>query len=131
MNYYVIPTKVDTLSTNIIKIHIAEGPFDILSIFTNLCNCNMESNIYISSGGKSYRQALEFVLEQTGIVNYEIHMYIDNDVSDDEFYRLFMYKSQYLPANIYIHRNTMKGQKDYGVPLNQICDSVRVIKYYY
>ena len=76
MNYYVIPTKVDTLSTNIIKIHIAEGPFDILSIFTNLCNCNMESNIYI-------------------------------------------------------HRNTMKGQKDYGVPLNQICDSVRVIKYYY
>jgi hypothetical protein len=37
-------------------------------------------------------------------------------------------KIQLLPSDIYIHRNMFEGEKDYGVPLNRIKDSVRIIR---
>jgi hypothetical protein len=117
---------VSKISTEPVKIHLAEGQFDILSIFYNLNNCNREQNIYIACGGKSYAQALEFILLETGIINYEIHYYPDIDVSDKDFFDI-QRKIQLLPANIFIHRNTYPGEKDFGVPMNRIIDSVRVI----
>ena len=126
-NFYVIPSTINTISIDPIKIHLAEGVFDILSIFYNLNNCNRNQNIYIACGGKSYLQALEFILLETGLINYEIHYYPDKDVSDDYFRYNTISKIQLLPANIYIHRNTYPNEKDYGVPMNKIKDNVRVI----
>ena len=40
--YYIIPNAIDTIK--LVKIHIAEGPFDILSIFYNLNNGNKYNN---------------------------------------------------------------------------------------
>lgn len=126
-NFYVIPSKVDVFNPQPVRIHIAEGQFDILSIFYNLNSCNIEQNIYIACGGKSYSQALEFILNETGIINYEIHFYPDNDVIDNEFYYV-QSKVQLLPCDIYIHRNMCDGEKDYGVPMSRIKDSVKVIR---
>lgn len=126
-NFYVIPTMIDILSLEPIKIHLAEGQFDILSIFYNLNNCNRNQNIYIACGGKSYAQALEFILLETGIINYEIHYYPDKDVTDGDFFKSTQQKVNLLPANIYIHRNMCPGEKDYGVPMNKITDTVKVI----
>lgn len=127
-NFYVIPSTIDVLNTQPVKIHLAEGQFDILSIFYNLNNCNRNQNIYIACTGKSYTQGLEFILSETGIINYEIHYYPDKDVSDSEFYYDVTRKVQLLPSDIYIHRNAYPGEKDYGVPMERIKDTVKVIK---
>ena len=127
-NFYVIPSLVDIKNKQPIKIHIAEGPFDILSIYYNLNNCNMNQNIYIASGGKSYLQALEFILKETGIINYEIHIYPDKDVNDYALDKLILDKIKLLPADIIVHRNLFDGEKDYGVCADMIKDSIRVIR---
>jgi hypothetical protein len=126
-NFYVIPTTIDIFNPAPVKIHLAEGQFDILSIFYNLNNCNRNQNIYIACGGKSYSQALEFILLETGIINYEVHYYPDKDVTDQDFFYDVQMKVQLLPANIIIHRNMYPGEKDFGVPMSKITDSVRVI----
>ena len=127
-NFYVIPTQVDVLNPYPIRIHIAEGQFDILSIYYNLNQCNSYQNIYIASGGKSYLQALEFILLETGIINYEIHFYPDIDVSDQEFAYSVKNRMDLLPGDIYIHRNTFAGEKDFGVPANRIKDQISILK---
>lgn len=127
-NFYIIPSSINMLDPTAVKVHLAEGQFDILSIFYNLNSCNNYQNIYIACGGKSYSQALEFILNETGIINYEIHYYPDKDVNDNEFFYDVQKKIQLLPSDIYIHRNIFEGEKDYGVPLNRIKDSVRIIR---
>ena len=127
-NFYVIPTRIDILDPAPVKIHIAEGQFDILSIYYNLNQCNDYQNIYMACGGKSYSQALEFILTESGIINYEIHFYPDRDVTDNEFYYDVLRLVELLPGDIYIHRNVFNGEKDFGVPKERIIDSVRVIK---
>ena len=127
-NFYVIPTRIDILDPAPVKIHIAEGQFDILSIYYNLNQCNDYQNIYMACGGKSYSQALEFILTESGIINYEIHFYPDRDVTDNEFYYDVLRRVELLPGDIYIHRNVFNGEKDFGVPKARIIDSVRVIK---
>lgn len=126
-NFYVIPTQSNVLTQDRVRIHITEGVFDILSVFYNLNRCNTKQNIYIASGGKSYKRALQFILEETGVINYEIHLYPDNDVNDYSLSKLIMDEIKLLPCNIFIHRNAMDGEKDYGVPLERIKDSVSVI----
>ena len=126
--FYMIPVSLNLLDPNPIRIHISEGQFDILSIYYNLNMCNQYQNIYISCGGKSYVQTLEFILTEFGIINYEIHFYPDNDVNDNEFNRNVLNKIGLLPCGVYVHRNMFNGEKDFGVPLNKIKDMVRVVK---
>lgn len=126
-DFYVIPSKVNPEDINPVNIHIAEGVFDILSVFYNLNNCNTYQNIYIASAGKSYLQALNFILNETGLINYNIHIYPDNDVNDYELNKLVLNSINLLSANVYIHRNMCINEKDYGVPKDRIKDQVSVI----
>lgn len=127
-NFYIIPTQINILDPLPVKIHIAEGQFDILSIYYNLNKCNNYQSIYIACGGKSYSQATEFILEETGIINYELHYYPDRDVSDQEFLYGTQSKIQLLISNIFIHRNIYNGEKDFGVPINRINEVVKQIQ---
>lgn len=127
-NFYIIPTQINILDPLPVKIHIAEGQFDILSIYYNLNKCNKYQSIYVACGGKSYSQATEFILEETGIVNYELHYYPDRDVSDQEFLYGTQSKIQLLISNIFIHRNIYNGEKDFGVPINRINEVVKQIQ---
>lgn len=125
-NYYVIPTKIDVLNPTPVKIHIAEGPFDILSIFYNMNSCMDQQAIYIACGGKSYSQAIEFILTETGIVNYEIHLYPDADVNDWFVNTRILNNLKGFQTTVYIHRNGYPGEKDYGVPKERIVDRVAI-----
>lgn len=125
--YYIIPSQINVLDPSPVRIHIAEGQFDVLSIYYNLNKQNIYQNIYMSCGGKGYKQTLEFLLTELGLINYEIHMYPDKDVTDYEFNKT-IYSINSLPCNIYIHRNICDGEKDYGVPVNRIKDSFRIIE---
>ena len=115
--YYIIPTVVDTLNPEPIKIHIAEGPFDILSIFYNLYNGDKYNSIYASIGGKSYVNLIKFLLCDLKIINTEIHIYFDNDVKKSEIEDI-LYQLQYLN----FHWNRFENEKDYGVSKNRILD---------
>lgn len=124
--YYIIPTVVDTLNPDPIKIHIAEGPFDILSIFYNLYNGNKYNSIYASIEGKSYINLIRFLLCDLKIINVELHIYFDNDVKDKEIKEI-LYQLQYLNIDIYFHWNRFENEKDYGVPKDRILDYKELI----
>ena len=122
--YYVIPSQIDLENGQPTQIHVAEGVFDVLGIMLNVCNGALQQNVYISASGKSYAQAIQFILERTGLINYTIHMYPDADVSDRELDHIALRRLSDLPATIYIHRNTYPNEKDYGVPRDHIRDSI-------
>ena len=110
-----------------IKIHIGEGPFDILSVFYNLRNMNKTHNIYAAIGGKSYVNILKLFIQDLGLINVEFHIYIDNDISDWDIHNIYEYMNIF-NLNIFIHRNIYPGEKDFGVPLSKIREQITLLK---
>lgn len=121
--FYTIPTQVNLCSPERTKIHIAEGPFDILSIYHNVRG--MEPGIYTSIAGSNYKGLVIYFLETYKIPYSEFHIYPDNDKSGSDKYLVKI--SQYLkPLRIplYIHRNLYEGEKDFGVRPERIKESI-------
>lgn len=121
--FYTIPTAVDLCTSYRTRVHIAEGPFDILSVYKNVRR--EEPGIYTSIGGSNYKGIAMYFLETYKIPLAEFHMYPDNDKygSTKNMQRIADYMR---PLNIpvYLHRNTMEGQKDFGVRPEQIRESI-------
>ena len=121
--YYVIPNMVDT--TMPIDVHIAEGGFDILSIYLNLPHENPNA-IYIAICGKSYEAVIRFLIVTYGLSNFNLHIYPDADINSRKMYDI---KNLLIPfnVNIFVHRNGFEGEKDYGVSKDRIVDLVTKI----
>lgn len=124
--FYTIPTAINVCSPERIKIHIAEGPFDILSIYLNLRH--QEPGIYTSIGGSNYKGIAMYFLEQYKLPYVEFHFYPDNDKygSTNNIQRIADY---FKPLNIpsYIHRNTYPGEKDFGTDISKITESIMIL----
>ena len=90
---YILHSNVDLTSPKRIQIHIAEGPFDILSIKHNL-RLNESNSIYAAIMGSK-----DMINELINIV--------------DPF-----------NATLYEHRNLYPGEKDFGVPLSRINETI-------
>lgn len=119
LSYYIIPTECDIYKP--IQIHIAEGTFDILSVFYNLQNGDRHNKIYAAIGSKAYMNLIKYFLISMGLIMVEFHVYIDSTIEReilDEIKRLL----DPLGIRVYIHINTFTGEKDYGVPKNRIAD---------
>jgi len=116
---YCIPTTIDVLSDDPIQIHVAEGCFDILSIFYHLRNQNRHNHIYIASNGKGYFNVIRTLILKFGLENIEINFYPDKDVSNEELKR-YIQKLILLNIPIRIHRNIYEGEKDFGVSKDRI-----------
>lgn len=115
--FYIIPTKIDINSPQPIKIHLAEGVMDALSIKYNL---RREDNaIYASINGSGYIGMCKFFIMSLKLINAEIHIYPDADIQDRKIYYIM---DQLKPFRfpIYIHRNIMDGEKDFGVRIDRI-----------
>lgn len=125
-SFYCIPNSVNLASPDAIKVHIAEGPFDILSIYHNLRK-DLYQSLYISVTGKGYKGIIRFCLMTLGLINVEFHIYPDMDVEnyvmDDIAELLHPYQTP-----LYIHRNLYPGEKDFGVPISKINESVRIVR---
>ena len=116
IKYYAVPNIVDI--TRPMEIHMAEGAFDILSAY--LFVAPMGANAaFIAIGGKAYENAVKFLLTQYGFMGFILHLYADADVDDRMFVKI---KNMLAPFNIpvYIHRNRMPGEKDFGVSMDKI-----------
>ena len=121
--FYTIPSQIDLMSPQRVKIHIAEGPFDILSIYTNLRN--REPGIYTSIAGSNYLGITFYMLNTFKIPYFELHYYPDNDESgsNEVMQRIVNYIRPF-NCPIYIHRNLYPGEKDFGVSIDKIKESI-------
>jgi len=121
--FYAIPNMVDLSIPQPVKLHIAEGPFDILSIKYNLRK-DMFQNIFIAVQGNQYKGAIRYFISQLKIINMEIHLYLDNDASGHHIMRDIVDYITPFGYPLYIHHNRFTGEKDFGVSLNRIKESV-------
>jgi hypothetical protein len=121
--FYTIPTQINLNSPERLKIHIAEGPFDILSVYINLRN--REPGIYTSIAGSNYLGISFYFLNTFKIPYFELHYYPDNDESGSNqvMQRIVNYMRPF-NCPIYIHRNLYPGEKDFGVSMDKIKESV-------
>lgn len=118
--YYIIPTVINTLQP--VKIHIAEGAFDALGIYFNT-NSDKTNSIFASCGGKVYEALMRYFIMDMGLINFEVHLYPDNDVNDYKIQRVINNLSVY-KSDIYVHRNLCPGENDFGVSKNKIMESI-------
>lgn len=121
MKHYTIPTMVDTLKP--ISIHIAEGAFDIISIYNHVSTpYNYENAIYAAVNGKTYLSLVQHFITIFGLSGFDLHLYPDSDIPNTEMIKI---KNEISLFNIqiFVHRNNSPGEKDYGVSSDRIIDS--------
>ena len=121
--FYAIPTRCNLTSPDPIHVHVAEGGFDINSIFFNLRGANRQQNIYTSVGGKAYLNVVKMYLKEIGLMNVVFHIYVDGEIptSDIQFIADML---RPLGIPVYIHRNMCPGEKDFGVTKDRIIEQV-------
>ena len=121
--FYVIPTELNLMSRERIKLHIAEGPLDCLSIYLN-CR-NREPGVYAAIAGNNYQGIVRhmIIVLQTNFL--EVNIYPDNDNSgDDRKMNNIIELCRPLNIPVIIHRNTYSGEKDFGVPKDRINETI-------
>ncbi len=121
--FYVVPSVVDLSKPERIKVHIAEGPFDILSIYENIRQ--KENGIYASVAGANYMNTILYILLELRIPYIELHLYPDNDKQGSD-HRIKGIINQIIDPTIpvYIHRNIYPNEKDFGVLPDHIHESI-------
>ena len=117
-DFYVLPTKIDL--TKLVRVFIAEGPFDVLGIKYNLIK-SMDNCVYIAGKGKAYDAAMYWIITNLASPTVEIHLFPDKDVSNTDI-RTIIGQYAFLPYTFFVHNNTYSNEKDYGVPEWRISD---------
>lgn len=122
---YILPNSLDLLYP--IDIHIAEGPFDILSIKYNLRKETF-NQVYCAITGNAYKAVLRELIINKKLMNLRIHLYPDADTKDYVLKDLIQFLSIYRYP-IYIHRNLIG--KDMGESIDKIKESIEIVGGYY
>ena len=118
---FCIPSSIPYTSDRIM-VHIAEGQFDIISIYNNITN--RSTGIYFAAAGNKYSAILKYILSK-GIMYMDIHLYFDNDSAGEIAKRQIEYfiknnMAFFRGSRVFAHVN--QADKDYGVPLSKIQD---------
>lgn len=77
--FYVIPTQFNITKT--IRLHLSEGPFDSLGIYTNLMGGRMDNDIYSNIGGSGYKGIIKYFINTLKLPNVEVNYYPDAEIS--------------------------------------------------
>lgn len=118
--FYVNPTQLDITDPTPIKLHIAEGPFDALSIKYNLRK-DYNQTVYAAVTGSGYKGLIRYFIVMLKLMNLEIHLYADADIERYKIVDLANFLSVYRYP-FYLHRNAIG--KDMGVRPEQIKESI-------
>lgn len=130
--FYNIPFNYDRLSSNPTNVHIAEGIFDILGVYWNINNQSNINDMYFACCGYGYNTILKYLIFNGITTDVSIHIYADNDKTDDEIKHhlnrgilpKIWFDYFYIHRNIYVKEDG-SYEKDYGV--KNICDYKRGI----
>lgn len=124
-SFYAIPNKLDPMINQTLHVHIAEGVFDILSIYYNIPHTESGQHIFFASCGFGPMTIIQYLVYNG--LGYEIvlHLYCDNDKSDYEEKLVILKHRSLVPwlDSVWFHRNQFDGEKDYGVTKDRIVDS--------
>lgn len=120
---YVMPVTLDLCQPYKVQMHIAEGPFDILSIKYNIRNG--EPGIYAAVTGSGYERLVIHLMNTFQVFYFDLHLYPDNDNhgNDDNMIHIANLLKPY-GVDVYIHRNMSPGEKDFGVCKDKIKEQV-------
>lgn len=127
--FYSLMSRFNILYNEPINIHIAEGTFDILSVYLNLKPEASQNSLFFASCGYSFSTILKYLI-YTGVnTDINLHIYSDNDKSDKDHLRLLQNSFyQTWISSIIIHRNVYGDQKDFGVSKDKITDHMYRLK---
>lgn len=120
--FYIVPTTIDLNKPERVRVNICEGAFDALSIHYNLLD-QMEHSIVVAITGCGYFGVLDVLLSKLNLFHSEFHFYKDNDINNDIFY-IIARRLKTFNIDMYLHVNTMEGQKDFGVRKELIKEEV-------
>lgn len=116
LKLYSISNEVDIFSSNI-TLHIGEGYFDIINVERLLKDkIEYNKNIFCSVGGKNFNNVINYFYS-LGFLNMNINIYSDNDVSMEDYQKMFRSNKNLsmLKPKINIYYNGVKCEKDFGV----------------
>lgn len=118
---FCIPSSIPYTSDRIM-VHIAEGQFDIISIYNNMTN--RSTGVYFAAAGNKYSAILKYILSK-GIMYMDIHLYFDNDQAGEIAKRQIEYFIKnniafFRGSRVFAHVN--QADKDYGVSIDKIQD---------
>ena len=120
-SFYTIKTTLDLFTSEKIIINIAEGIFDILSVYMNF---NDEDNsVHIGSLGADYESAISYAIS-CGFIgsNVIVRVYIDSNI-DQNILKRKIKKYNWLFGQMTIIKN-IKGE-DFGTTI----DNIKLIEY--
>lgn len=122
--FYCIPNTIDLMQP--IHLHVAEGPFDILSIYYNIAT-DHNNHVFCAVGGSGYKGLIRYFINVLKTPNLIIHVYPDNDQDRNTIIDIsdYLYPFGY---QFYIHRNIFAGEKDFGVPKDRIQEVIERVK---
>ena len=121
--YYINPCQFDLYDLEPIKVHIAEGPFDALSIKYNVRK-DFSRSIYVAACGSGYHGMCRDIILNSKIPNLEFHIYPDMDIKQNVMTDLYQYLKPF-QFPIYVHRNVYEGEKDFGVKADHIKETIQ------
>jgi len=115
-SFYTIKTTLDLFTRDPIVVNIAEGVFDILSVYKNFNG--RDTSLHISTLGSDYESGVNYAIS-SGFMgsNVTLKVYVDRDI-DEKKLRQEMKKYKWWFNNVYIYKNMI--QEDFGVPIDKI-----------
>lgn len=113
---YLIKTTLDLFTKDEIEVNIAEGVFDVLSIYRNFNNC--QNSVFIAVLGPEYDVGVNFAI-QKGIIgeNVTVKIYIDDEI-DKNILKKKLRRFKWLFGRILIYENIL--YKDVGTTTDKI-----------
>lgn len=113
-SFYSIRRDLDLFSKRV-NVIIAEGVFDILSLYKNFYD---ENGVYIATLGSDYCSAIEYSIS-LGLIGSSVNMniYLDSDI-DLKKIKFKMKQYKWLFNSITLFKNIL--DKDYGIPKENI-----------
>lgn len=108
------------------KIYIAEGILDIISIYSNSTDKERSEGVYFAIGNRNYIGNIKNIIQRIPSTHLEFHVFIDNDIDLKYLINTIIKEFSVLKSflSILIHKNEFEGEKDYGVPVSKIKDTI-------
>ena len=123
-SFYSLVSQFNLLYTDKIDVHIAEGIFDILSVYLNLDKDHSQNSLYFAAGKFNFAAILKYIIYMGVTTDINLHIYADNDKTDDDIRKVLQKPlTEIWIDKVILHRNTFDHQKDFGVPKSMILDT--------
>lgn len=116
---YVIPNNIDLLSTKRVTINLAEGVFDILSIWNHIYDRETDNIVYSAVCGSGYITVVKYFLQMGLFGDVDINIYSDND-HEPSFYKDMIKEVDDWINKVTLYYNDTRGEKDFGVSKDKI-----------